>query len=79
VSSVAPTSHQASNTHLRNKSGERGGGAGTESVRAIIQEGGSLIQGIRSKLANLEQSKMQLQSKIEQFETKMQRLENKRQ
>ena len=61
---VGPSSQMAAH-HLRNK-------GGCDSVRAIIQEGGTLIQGIRTKLAVLEQSKQQLQNKIERFENKMQ-------
>ena len=54
-SSAALVGPSASSTqmnahHLRNK-------GRCDSVRAIIQEGGTLIQGIRTKLATLEQSK----------------------
>ncbi len=47
-------------------------------MRSIIQEGGSLIQGIRSKLQTLEKNKHDLQLKISNFENKMQALEDKR-
>ena len=50
----------------------------SKSVRSIIQEGGSLIQGIRSKLQTLEKNKHDLQLKISNFENKMQALEDKR-
>ena len=63
-SKVAPSTHQQ---HDESKS-----------VRSIIQEGGSLIQGIRSKLQTLEKNKHDLQLKISNFENKMQALEDKR-
>jgi hypothetical protein len=44
-------------------------------VKAIIQEGGSLIEGIRSKLQVLERNKMDLQAKITKFEHKMHSLD----
>ena len=45
-------------------------------VRTILQEGTSLVEGIRSKLQNLERNKHDLQTKISNFESKMLALES---